>query len=153
MCFWSRFGSRLQASGRSGGVNSWGTEVLPELQAVSRLYNRLRELREEHENNHDLSRREEVHHAYHTVRGRQLGSAVFHFGSGERARDPCPKASWMDPKGGNHSRSRLTRRRSLTGGQLDHGGSGFRRGMVSAKALGGPFSAKRGDPKRTQLCP
>jgi hypothetical protein len=49
-----------------------GTEVLPELQAV----NRLRELREEHENNHDLSR-EEVHHAYNMVRGRQLGSAVF----------------------------------------------------------------------------
>ena len=49
-----------------------GTEVLPELQAV----NRLRELREEHENNHDLSR-EEVHHAYNRVCGRQLGSAVF----------------------------------------------------------------------------
>ena len=53
-----------------------GTEVLPELQAVNRLYNRLRELREEHENNHDLSR-EEVHHACNRVRGRQLGSAVF----------------------------------------------------------------------------
>jgi hypothetical protein len=52
------------------------TEVLPELQAVNRLYNRLRELREEHENNHDLSP-EEVHHAYNRVRGRQLGSAVF----------------------------------------------------------------------------
>jgi len=57
-------------------LSSGGTEVLPELQAVNRLYNRLRELREEHENNHDLSR-EEVHHAYNRVRGRQLGSAVF----------------------------------------------------------------------------
>jgi hypothetical protein len=57
-------------------LGSGGTEVLPELQAVNRLYNRLRELREEHENNHDLSR-EEVHHAYNRVRGRQLGSAVF----------------------------------------------------------------------------
>jgi len=54
-------------------LSSGGTEVLPELQAVNRLYNRLRELREEHENNHDLSR-EEVHHAYNR---RQLGSAVF----------------------------------------------------------------------------
>jgi hypothetical protein len=34
------------------------------------------ELRQEHENNHDLSR-EEVHRAYDRVRGRQLGSAVF----------------------------------------------------------------------------
>ena len=33
-------------------------------------------MREEHENNHDLSR-EEVHHAYNRVCGRQLGSAVF----------------------------------------------------------------------------
>ena len=49
-------------------LSSGGTEVLPELQAVNRLYNRLRELREEHENNHDLSR-EEVHHAYNRVRG------------------------------------------------------------------------------------
>ena len=57
-------------------LSSGGTEVLPELQAVNRLYNRLRELRKEHENNHDLSR-EEVHHAYNRVRGRQLGSAVF----------------------------------------------------------------------------
>src|SRR6516165_3458821 len=57
-------------------LSSGGTEVLPELQAVNRLYNRLVELREEHENNHDLSR-EEVHHAYNGVRGRQLGSAVF----------------------------------------------------------------------------
>jgi hypothetical protein len=57
-------------------LSSGGTEVLPELQAVNQLYNRLRELREEHENNHDLSR-EEVHHAYNRVRGRQLGSAVF----------------------------------------------------------------------------
>src|SRR5215468_3017343 len=56
----------------SGG----STEVLPELQAVNRLCNRLMELREEHENDHDLFR-EEVHHAYNMVRGLQLGSAVF----------------------------------------------------------------------------
>jgi len=53
-----------------------GTEVLPELQAVNRLCNRSMELREEHENNHDLSG-DEVHQAYNRVRGRQLGSAVF----------------------------------------------------------------------------
>ena len=39
-------------------LSSGGTEVLSELQAVNQLYNRLRELREEHENNHDLSREE-----------------------------------------------------------------------------------------------
>jgi hypothetical protein len=48
----------------------------PELQAVNKLYNRLRELTEEHERNHDLSL-EEVHQGYARVRGRQLGSAVF----------------------------------------------------------------------------
>jgi hypothetical protein len=57
-------------------LSSGGTEVLPELQAVNRLYNRLRELREEREKNHNLSP-EEVHQAYNMVRGRQLGSAVF----------------------------------------------------------------------------
>jgi hypothetical protein len=70
-------------------------EVLPELQAVDRLYNRLNELSEEHEKsrlelfakglarealrraaNRDLSLRE-VHQAYNRVRGRQLGSAVY----------------------------------------------------------------------------
>ena len=40
---------------KQDALSSGGTEVLPELQAVNRLYNRLRELREEHENNHDLS--------------------------------------------------------------------------------------------------
>jgi len=54
-----------------------GDAAVPgELQTVNRLCNRLMELREEHENDHDLFR-EEVHHAYNMVRGRQLGSAVF----------------------------------------------------------------------------
>jgi hypothetical protein len=57
-------------------LSSGGTEVLPELEAVNRLYNRLRELTEEHERTHDLSF-EEVTRAYDRVRGRQLGSAVF----------------------------------------------------------------------------
>jgi hypothetical protein len=57
-------------------LSSGGTEVLPELRAVNKLYNRLRELTEEHERNHDLSL-EEVHQGYARVRGRQLGSAVF----------------------------------------------------------------------------
>ena len=50
-------------------LSSGGAEVLPELQAVNKLYNRLRELTEEHERNHDLSL-EEVHQAYDRVRGR-----------------------------------------------------------------------------------
>jgi len=72
-----------------------GAEVLPELQTVNRLYNRLSELSEEHEKsrleifakglarealhraaNCDLSS-QDVHQAYNRVRGRQLGSAVF----------------------------------------------------------------------------
>jgi hypothetical protein len=57
-------------------LSSGGPEVLPELEAVNALYNRLRELREEHERTHDLSL-EKVHQAYDRVRGRQLGSAVF----------------------------------------------------------------------------
>ena len=57
-------------------LSSGGAEVLPELQAVNKLYNRLRESTEEHERNHDLSL-EEVHQAYDRVRRRQLGSAVF----------------------------------------------------------------------------
>ena len=40
------------------------------------MHDRLRELREEHERNHDLSL-EEVTRAYDRLRGRQLGSAVF----------------------------------------------------------------------------
>jgi hypothetical protein len=39
-----------------------------------------------HERTHDLSR-EEVHHAYNRVRGRQTRVRSFHFGSGERAPD------------------------------------------------------------------
>jgi len=50
-------------------LSSGGAEVLPELQAVNKLYNRLRESTEEHERNHDLSL-EEVHQAYDRVRGR-----------------------------------------------------------------------------------
>ena len=38
-------------------LSSGGAEVLPELQAVNKLYNRLRESTEEHERNHDLSLR------------------------------------------------------------------------------------------------
>ena len=44
-------------------LSSGGPEVLPELEAVDALYNRLRELREEHERTHDLSL-QEVYQAY-----------------------------------------------------------------------------------------
>jgi len=68
-------------------VNS-GAEVLPDLQAVNRLYNRLSECRLEifakglardalrQAANQDLSL-QDVTRAYNRVRGRQLGSAVF----------------------------------------------------------------------------
>ena len=45
-------------------LSSGGAKVFPELQAVNKLYNRLRELREEHERNHDLSF-VEIHQAYY----------------------------------------------------------------------------------------
>jgi hypothetical protein len=72
-----------------------GAEVLPKLQAVNRLYNRLSELNEEHEKSRleifakGLAREslrqaanrvlslQDVRQAYNRVRGRQLGSAVF----------------------------------------------------------------------------
>ena len=37
-------------------LGSGGAKVFPELQAVNKLYNRLRELREEHERNHVVLR-------------------------------------------------------------------------------------------------
>jgi hypothetical protein len=56
----------------------------------------------------------------------------FHLGSGDRAPDRLPKATWMDSQRGNRIRSRLPGRRSLADGDRGPKGGGDRTSRFQA---------------------